>query len=175
MNTCAIVFFPQNNTEYIQEFRKSFDPKFNLILPHITLVFRFPFPENEEHIFTEIGSKLKKYQPFNVDLAGFHLDPNDHLLHLLVRNGKEKIITMYDDLYSGVLEPYWRKDIPYTPHMTIGDCANTNGVLDEKKYVLAQTNAGADELRTSFHFDSVSIIKIEDQNTPRTIIRTFNL
>ena len=156
----AIVIFPSGDLTEIQSFREKFDPKAELIAPHMTLVFPFQMPVDDTILLHEIGEKLKKFSPFSVVLKGMYLDPEDNLLHLLVQNGAEKIRDLHDELYSGILEPYLRKDLLYTPHMTIGRGHQT---------------AQAGDLYVSLRCDSVQIILIDDPKTPRILFADFKL
>lgn len=171
----AIVFFPQSNTDGVQEFRKKYDPKADLIAPHVTLVFPFPTVVNEDKVLLEIESKVFNHRGFQVRLEGVHLDPSDGFLHFLVKEGKEKVVSLHDDFYSGVLNDYWRKDLEYKPHMTLGVFNELYGDVDQTKYNKALKDLENQSLDTTFMFDNVNLIKIEDQKSPRLIIKRFSL
>jgi len=41
-------------------------------------------------------------------------------LLLLLKKGNEEAIALHDELYTGILAPYLRRDIEYIPHIGIG-------------------------------------------------------
>jgi hypothetical protein len=41
-------------------------------------------------------------------------------LFLLLKEGSEEAIALHDELYTGILSPYLRRDIKYIPHIGIG-------------------------------------------------------
>lgn len=174
MNKCAIVFFPQQNVEEIQRFRIKFDPKSNLIAPHITLVFPFPETENSQIFIEEMSKKISKLNSFPIVLRGVKFDTDDNFLHFLVDEGKEKITDIHDDLYSGILESYWRKDLPYNPHMTIGVFSNSANEFDEEKYSSAQGELELFESPIALNFNNLNVIEISDSSMPRTILKRFS-
>lgn len=171
----AIVFFPQSGIDDVQKFRKKYDLKADLIAPHITLVFPFPAEVHENELISEMESNLKNHHAFQVRLEGTHLDSSDGFLHLLVEEGKEKIISLHDDLYSGLLIDYWRKDLAYKPHMTLGVFNESHGGFDQDRYDEALKELENINLETTFIFDNMYLIKIEDQKSPRRVIKSFSL
>ena len=73
-------------------------------------MFRSGYGRKANWTVDEVINKLAKYKPFEVGLKGFTLDKEDKLLHLLIAKGKEEIVALHDDLYSGILEKHWRKE-----------------------------------------------------------------
>lgn len=66
---CIVIYPTLKDNSKIQLLRKKYDPTFQLIQPHITLVF--PFPETElEKIKKHINKILKNFKPFKVRLTG---------------------------------------------------------------------------------------------------------
>lgn len=175
MKKFALVFFPENHTEAIQAFRESFDPKAELIAPHVTLVFPFPADGiDTDELILEIETKLVHHRAFQTHLHDTHLDPEDGLLHLLVQDGRQRIISLHNDLYSGMLDPYRRKDVEYIPHMTIG-AFKTGHEIDQAKYTSALERLKQAPLNERFTFDNINLIAIEDARQPRTIVKRFDL
>jgi len=57
-------------------------------------------------------------------------------LFLLLKKGNEEAIALHDELHSGMLSPYLRRDIEYIPHIGIGLFVRKDAgynVLDPKK------------------------------------------
>jgi hypothetical protein len=87
---------------------------------HIPFIFPVPCDEIEEGKLTEhVETVLKRWKPFFIHIGGF-TKSWDHLLLLLLREGNEKAIALHDELYTGILAPYLRRDIEYIPHISIG-------------------------------------------------------
>ena len=115
----ALVFYPELNSELVTGLRKKYDPYYNLIREHITLVFPVPESVGEEKLHNHIENVLDGYQPFKVHITGYEKSW-DNWLFLKVREGKDKLIQLHDNLYKGILELYLREDIPYKPHIGLG-------------------------------------------------------
>ena len=144
----AIVIFPQfNNIRVINEIREKYDPLFEYIAPHITLVF--PFESNilsnelDQHIMQSLGGIEK----FNLSMKGI-TGSSDGYIFLDVKEGNDKIIEMHDRLYTGLLNEHHNRFTPYFPHLTLGR------LKDEKKH--------QEIVKSLFAFNEVFEIKIEE-------------
>lgn len=62
---------------------------------------------------------MKNWKPFPIRIGGFSKSW-DHWLFLLLKEGNEKAIALHDELYTGILSPYLRRDIEHIPHVGIG-------------------------------------------------------
>ena len=79
-----------------------------VIATHITLVS--PFSDiPEDKIFEHIETVTKTMKPFQIHLHGLK-QTDDHLLFLLVKEGKEGIVKIQNLLYSGVLSSLEQKN-----------------------------------------------------------------
>lgn len=124
-----ILIFPKfNNIDAIQAIRKKYDRLYDKLNPHITLVFPFVDDISDDELIKEVEKILSEYQKFLVRFKGVSLS-NDNYLFLNCLKGKEEIISLHDALYSGNLSRHLRKDIPYVPHVTLGQ-SNTNILSD---------------------------------------------
>ncbi len=171
MQHYAIVFFPKIDTELIQTFRKKYDPLWNVIPPHITIVF--PFSDiSESAVLNHLQIITKTIKPFQIRLHGF-MKSFDHYLFLLIQQGKEEVYGVHDGLYTGPLASHLRSDIPFVPHMTLGVFTKDN-LWDEKLYNTALTEAQELHLDIQTTFHSVSLIQ-GDGVFPAKIIRTIEL
>lgn len=164
MQKLAVVYFPKTNLDKINAFREKYDPNSRIIPPHITIVS--PFSEiSESQLIEHVEKVTKDIKSFSIRLTGL-TKTFDDCLFLLVKEGKEKIINLHDQLYSGILTPYLPTDYPFIPHITLGYF----GAKDHNLYKEAE-KASFD---LSCAFDTVSVIK-GDGLTLAKIIRTFNL
>lgn len=112
--------FDRKTGENIEAFRRKYDPFADSWKPHIPFIFPVRCTEVEEGKFTEhVETVLERWKPFPIHIAGFKKSW-DHLLFLLLREGNEKAIALHDELYSGILAPFLRRDIEYIPHIGIG-------------------------------------------------------
>lgn len=115
----AIVIYPDLNDDFkIQSLRKKYDSQFNLIKPHITLVFPFPDVDRNKLKKHAIGV-IEKLKTFEISLDGIEKS-KDNYSFLLVKDGKDKIKEMHDALYSGIIKKYYKKRLKYVPHITLG-------------------------------------------------------
>ncbi|MFH1917347.1 MAG: 2'-5' RNA ligase family protein [Nanoarchaeota archaeon] len=114
----AIVILPQfEGLSKVREIRKVYDPQYQLVKPHVTLVF--PFTGIPEDVLdTHIKGSLKGISGFSMRLKGIMKSPKEYYLYLLVDEGKKEILNIHDKLYTKLLKR--RTDIPYIPHVTIG-------------------------------------------------------
>lgn len=62
---------------------------------------------------------VQKHCPFNVKFAGIEKSW-DNWLFLGMDKGRDKAIALHDGLYSGILEILLRKDLPFSPHISLG-------------------------------------------------------
>ncbi|HEX7041967.1 MAG TPA: 2'-5' RNA ligase family protein [Patescibacteria group bacterium] len=171
MQHYAIVAFPKVDIELIQTFRKKYDPLWNVIHPHITLVF--PFSDIPEQLILEhLETVSKTLKPFQIQLKDF-TKSFDHYLFLLVQEGKEEIYKVHDLLYTGVLASQLRNDIPFLPHMTLGKFAKDN-IFEEQLYNKALKEIQALHLNIDTVFSNFSLIQ-GDGILPAKIIKTFEL
>jgi hypothetical protein len=112
--------FDRKTGEHIETFRRKYDPFADSWKPHIPFIFPVPCTEVEEAKLTEhVETVLKSWKPFPIHIGGI-AKSWDHLLLLLLKEGNEKAIALHDELYTGILAPYLRRDIEYIPHVGIG-------------------------------------------------------
>jgi hypothetical protein len=119
----TLVYYPNfdgKTGEDIEAFRRKYDPFVDSWKPHIPFIFPVPCNEVEEEKFTDhVETVLKNWKPFSIRIGGF-VKSWDHWLFLLLKEGNGEAIALHDDLYTGILSPYLRRDIDYIPHIGIG-------------------------------------------------------
>jgi hypothetical protein len=137
----SLLFYPRfdrKTEENIEAFRRKYDPFVDNWRPHIPFVF--PVPSNkvkEEEFMQHVRAVLKNWKPFPIRISGFRKSW-DHWLLLLLKEGNDKVIALHDELYTGILTPYLRKDIKFIPHIGIALFVRKNSgynILDPKKVV----------------------------------------
>lgn len=171
----ALVFRPKIDTFKIDGFRRKYDPHVDLIQPHITLVFPIG-DKNIDKMALEkhVKDTLKDEKPFKIHLQG--LDKSwDHWLNLILKKGNDEVIALHDKLYTGILTPFFRKDLGYIPHIGIGLFVAENSgykvtdptlqVLDENKYKMALQEAESLDFDYWAELDNLELITLDDNAT----------
>jgi len=158
----ALVHYPNINIEDINKIRQKYDPQFDLIEPHITLVFPIVESINENNLIFHIDNILSKWKTFPICLKGLQKSWDEHLF-LMVEEGKVDMIELHNELYTGILDEYCKDNLQFVPHLTLGICRkNTDQFLQVLKEV-----QHLDLIYRCF-VDKVHLINIADQK--RSII-----
>lgn len=114
----------EENFNWIQSFREKNDRHYPLFMPHFTLIFPvYDINENDfkEHVKQRAAgfSKIKFTLKSAITVKDSFSDFWD--IFLVPDEGNGAIIKLHDELYKGVLITYLRIDLPYIPHMNIGN------------------------------------------------------
>lgn len=122
-----VVAYPEiapDDFKFIQKHRATNDRYFNILNPHFTLVF--PVYDMKEKDFVDHMKKFSK----NISVIDFTLNSaiavKDYFsdywdVFLVPDKGNSSIIKTHDALYKGILINYLRIDIPFIPHMVVGN------------------------------------------------------
>lgn len=150
MSERTIMIFPKfSNMEIIDRIRRNYDPLADLVRPHITLVFPFHSDIADAELGSHIENAISGIRPFSLQLTGIFKqeDAFGNYLFLDVKEGKKQLIQLHDRLYSGALSSF-SSEIPYSPHMTLGNLENRNALraayeavksISESFYTVADT------------------------------------
>lgn len=108
---------------WIESIRKKYDPHYKLVDAHFSLVFEIPNIGPDE--FAAQMRPICQATPgieFNLRCAMVMpgIAEDNWYLFLVPDLGYSDIVRLHDCLYSGVLSPHLRLDIPYVPHITVG-------------------------------------------------------
>lgn len=168
MQKLAVVYFLKINVDKIINLRRKYDPHWKIISPHITIVSPIS-AITEGQLIEHVENVINDIYSFSIHLTGL-MKTSDDCLFLLVKEGNEKIINVYDRLYSGILTSYIPTDYPFVPHVTIGKFETKDNSIYTKAYKEAQ------DLRLDMTcvFDAVSVIK-GNGITPVITIKTIKL
>ena len=135
----VLVYYPKfdrETAEKVKIFRRKYDPFVDSWEPHIPFIFPVACSEvEEEKLVDHVETVLKNWQPFPIRIGDF-TKSWDHWLFLLLKEGNEEAVALHDELYTGILSPYLRRDIEYIPHIGIGLFVGKDAgynVLDPKK------------------------------------------
>ena len=115
----GIVWFPAFPlASNIESFRSAHDPLALKIPAHLTLVFPFPCTLTATQIASHTRRIVAKCPPLPVvfrDVEGLL----DEFVLLMARERAEALTALHDELYTGVLRNFLRREIVYNPHITI--------------------------------------------------------
>lgn len=167
----AVVYFPSINLEEINKFRQKYDPNWNIIKPHITLIS--PISDVPKDLFQHIETIAKGVKSLPINLNGL-TKSFDNYLFLQVKEGNHEVIELHNKLYSGILAPYLKSDIPFSPHLTIGYFGTENNELNKELYEKAYAEAKEMNINIDCNFDNLTLIE-GNELAPAKIIKTFNL
>ena len=165
----ALVHYPNVDTERINLFRKKYDPQFDLIGPHLTLMFPVPESIGEKNLVHHLQSVLNSWHPFTIHLQGLQKSSDDYLF-LMVQEGSADIIGLHSKIYTGVLADYRQENIPFVPHLTLGVFAN-----NAAEYAEALEEAKRLDLDYRCVLDNVHLLKVNDDRTRIVWNREFSL
>jgi len=112
----SLNYYPKIKHIDFHRFRNKYEPFSSLIVEHVTFVFPTPSEIGLENLKKHISEVLKKWQTFDIHINGIDITW-DNWMYLTVKEGNSKVVKLHDDLYTGILEPYLRKDLPFTPSM----------------------------------------------------------
>lgn len=165
MTTLYTVAYPVISTAdaaFIEAFRYEHDPLYrNVIAAHFTMVFGcscLAEPEYTAHI-KRIASDLDPID-FVCRHAMLYADDKDGgdtaYVFLVPDEGYSAISLLHDKLYTGVLQPYLKLEIPYIPHITIGTMKD----LRAAKALCDDLNSKG--VQISGRFDVLTICALED-------------
>lgn len=120
----SICIFPKfDNVDAIQQLRKQYDPLYESIQPHITLVFPFGSNLVKGELEAHVAEVLDRLKPFRLKLQRITGSEGGYLF-LNVKQGNDEIIKMHDRLYTGILKKYLFRKVSYLPQITVGRLEN---------------------------------------------------
>ena len=120
-----VLAYPQLATadlNWIQAIRVAHDPHYELVKPHFTLVFGVADVASTlfiDHVKL-VAADCFSFQ-FALRCATIVKDSFSSLTHtfLVPDEGHSELVRLHDRLYTGVLSPTLRLDVPFIPHITI--------------------------------------------------------
>lgn len=117
----GIVWFPEFSVQTAQaivNIRESFDPLARSLPPHLWLVFPFAAHLNPTQLVAHIRRRTARWPQVPVVFSGIRTLKDEFVL-LSARTGAASITALHDRLYGGILSPFLRDDIDYSPHITL--------------------------------------------------------
>jgi len=113
----VVIFLPEPLEQVISPLRERFDPIYNLVSPHLTLVFPFDSDSSLEELVAAVKIETEQQPAINIKLSSIgDFYPNDPVIYWGVRENKD-LADLHLRLYVrlGLALPYKK----YTPHVTV--------------------------------------------------------
>ena len=125
--TIACLDIPDAQRRFIDGFRRAHDPQAALVPAHFTLVF--PGIDIDEAAYLRHAESVAQAAApirFHCRCAMLGADERAEraFVYLVPDEGHAAIALLHDRLYAGPLASGLRLQLPYTPHVTIGACAD---------------------------------------------------
>ncbi len=127
MRTFYTVSYPEVSPEaavFMVNFRHDHDlPRHDVVAAHFTLIFGCKsLPEDEYTRHVESIARGSSAIAFSCQYAMLGADDADDTAYvfLVPNEGFAEISRLHDRLYTGILAPCLRLDVPYVPHITLG-------------------------------------------------------
>jgi 2'-5' RNA ligase len=151
---------PESAKAFLEAFRRAHDvPYRDVVAAHFTMVFGCKDVAVETYL-QHIGSVASQTEPipFHCRYAMLGNDAEEECAYvfLVPDEGYSGISLLHDRLYTGVLAPYLRLDVPFIPHITLGTLA----VREEAKHLCDELNAG--QLSIAGILDTLTVGSLED-------------
>lgn len=176
----GLVYYTKLDNQQILDFREKYDPTAGLIDDHLTIVFPVPDKISEAHISKHIKNVLNTWKPFEIHINSF-IKTWDHWLFLILDEGFKEVTRMYNELYTGILRPYYRPDL-FIPHVGVGyvgkeqfDIFNPHDELDEEKYKKIVKEIEQIDIDIWREIDRLTLISLNNELTERQDIKEFVL
>ncbi|MDX1670812.1 MAG: 2'-5' RNA ligase family protein [Balneolaceae bacterium] len=179
----ALVHFPDIEIGPIQRFRKKYDPSFNLVEPHITVVFPVPDQVGRPVLERHIKLVLDDWQPFDIEISGTRRSW-DHWLLLTLKGGNENVIQLNRDLYTGILAPFRRDDLGFIPHLGVGLFVKDGDynfkdpkALDLDRNAFDKARKEAEALDMPYHsaFNRLDLLELNNEMSDLNKVKTYPL
>jgi hypothetical protein len=136
----CVVAFPlllEADRNWLQSIRARYDPQFELIAPHVTVLFPSTSLDLTE-LVGHVRGVAQVTEPFEIvfrcvlPYRGLH-DKRTHLF-LMPDEGLSHVVGLHDQLQRHTFENRLRSDVPFIPQLTVGafdDGADCRRVADE--------------------------------------------
>ena len=178
MPAYALVHFPNINTTSINALRDEYDPYRDFIGVHISVVF--PVTVERRALEEHIAEILAGWRPFTIRLKGLLLC-FDRWLFLIVQDGNDELVRLFEAMHTGLLAPHRRHDIEYIPHIGLGYfgteaydlTVHSVAPLDEARYNEAVGKAEEAKLDFETTLDRLTLVEIDDAFTKTSFVREY--
>lgn len=125
----GISIFPERSVQdFVDSFRKRYDPRYRFIPPHITLKEKFELAEHQvEPMIEKLEAIAKQATPFQIKFHKVsHFYPTSPTLYLAIQ-GAEPIVELHKQIKTAIPGA---TAYDYIPHLTIGQNMETDELHD---------------------------------------------
>ncbi len=177
----ALVYYPHIEHRGFHSFRRQYEPYSELLPEHVPFVYPVPDTIGRKKLEGHIEDVLNTWKPFDVHFCTLE-KTWDHWMYVGAKEGHDSVVELHDDLYEGILSPYLRQDLPFSPHIGIGlfskeayDFSNPTAelTLDEDKYNEAFKAFQDLEFDLWCKLDRLTLVQIDDALTESADLRDF--
>jgi len=166
----VVVGYPKidvTDFDWIQNIRQQYDlMQFTVVKPHVTFVF--PTTKLEKDTLVDhVKSKSSGIKAFQVKLDSAKIVEDDSKTYfhafLIPSIGLEEITQLHDVLYTDSLEGELRLDIPFIPHLGIGNNPNKK-IMEELVNTINKPGisiAGEIDTLTVSEYDGSKVIDVQ--------------
>ena len=168
----CLIYCPNSGVDVFQEIRRKYDPTFEVVGPHVTVVFPVPDALDESSLRSHIDNVLSERHPFEIRFGGL-CKSADHWLLLKVAEGGSEFVKLHRALYTGILRGYLRSDVEYVPHLGLGlflkESARYNWAapqdidFDQAGYDRAVREASALPIDSDCFVDRLELVTLPDE------------
>ena len=179
----ALVYYPGIEKEGFHLLREKYEPYYRLLPEHLAFIFPVPEDIGLKKLENHIIRILAKWKPYEVHFCDLQKSW-DHWLFLVLKEGNDRVKKIHDELYTDILAPYLRTDLPYIPHVGLGlfskekyDFNNPTAqlTLDKAKYHKAKSEF--ENLRLDFWrtIDRLTLVEINSDFTKCRDVMEFRI
>jgi len=130
----VVIFLPAHLDELIYPLRQKFDPHYNKVPAHITIVFPFETDQSLNELSATIQQELQNTRPFTIELESIgDFYPASPIIYWKI-NCCEPLRQLYHTLYSKL-----ELAIPFklfVPHVTVASEISTHRVMLVKERIV---------------------------------------
>ena len=178
----ALISYTNLESEALNNFRRKYDPWVDLIKDHLTLIFPIADSIDLDNLVNHIQDIITDKKPFDIHISGLEKSWDNFLL-LTLKEGKNDVIRLHDQLYTGLLAPYLRTDIQFIPHIGLGLFVKDDyDIVDPKEITLDEIRfkkAFDEAQKLKFDFwrkvEKLTLVKVDENFTKCWDIKEFNL
>ncbi len=161
---CIVFFLPKQLNEMLMQIREKFDPSYNLIASHVTVVFPFETARQVDEIASVIESEVIRLGEFDISLTSLNdFYPEFPIIYWSVEIS-DGLSKLYRNITNGL-----GLTIPheiYKPHVTLAQEISKHRVMLVKENIIPYISSET--------FKASSIDLISPMNDSRWVsVRTF--
>lgn len=163
---CIVIFLPTELNDIIKPIREKYDPSYNEIDPHVTLVFPFETNKPLNEVVSIIQREIDKLSVFDINLSTVEdFYPEFPIIYWLVEQSEE-LKKLYFEITNSL-----ELTIPhekYVPHVTVAQEISTHRKMLVKENIIPYLPV------ESFFAESIDLISPMVDNR-WVSVRTFSL